>query len=525
MAWLDHLITLPVVIPLLFGALLLLINERHYKLKFWLNMLAVSGLLWVAIALIVIVDTAAPSAYQAASWPAPFAISLVIDRFNAMMLMLVAVVALTTLYFSYRRWARAGVHYHSLFLFLLMGMNGALITGDLFNLFVFFEVMLAASYGLLLHGKNKIRVRAGMSFITINLVAAFFFLIGIALLYASTGTLSFAELATISSALTGADKGLFEAGIAVLAVAFLAKSGIWPLGFWMPVAYSAAAPPVAALLTLVTKMGIYVLYRLWSLVVADNNSQLVETGALFLFWAGVVTMLYASLGLLVSRDSRRLVSYSAMLSSGILVAILGFQQASMIAAGLFYLLSSALAVAAFMLLFELTDRLYSPLSVQRAAVLKSLDEELQEDETPGVVIPLALAFLGLSFIGCTLVLVGMPPLSGFVAKFGMIAGLLSLWTEVSHVHAAVFISLLLLSGGFAIVALMRLGVRIFWSSQVTQAPRLPLSEASPIMLLLSLCVLITILAGPVRAYMDKTGAELLAGQALSEQQASAELAP
>src|SRR5690554_4665780 len=316
MPWFEHLITMPVVLPLLFGALLMMFNERNHRVKFWLNMSAVTGLLGVAVVLLVTVDTHPDATlnYQAANWQAPFGISLVVYRLSALMLVLVAAVALAALCFSYQRWMKAGARYHSLFLFLLMGMNGALITGDLFNLFVFFEVMLAASYGLLLHGKNKIRVRAGMSFITLNLVAALFFLIGIAMIYSASGSLNLADLASKSGQLVGVDKALFEAGMAVLAVAFLAKSGIWPLGFWMTSAYAAAVSPVAALLTLVTKMGIYVLYRLWPLVVVDNDSQMVTLGSQVLFWAGIITMLYAALGIFASRDSRRLASYSAMLS-------------------------------------------------------------------------------------------------------------------------------------------------------------------------------------------------------------------
>ena len=510
MPWFEHLITMPVVLPLLFGALLMMFNERNHRVKFWLNMSAVTGLLGVAVVLLVTVDTHPDATlnYQVANWRAPFGISLVVDRLSALMLVLVAAVALAALCFSYQRWMKAGARYHSLFLFLLMGMNGALITGDLFNLFVFFEVMLAASYGLLLHGKNKIRVRAGMNFIALNLVAALFFLIGIALVYSATGSLNLADLAVKSSLITGADKALFDTGLVVMAVAFLAKSGIWPLGFWMPSAYSAAVPPVAALLTLVTKMGVYVLYRLWPFVAADNNSDWIALGGQCLFWAGVITMLYASFGLLASRDSRRLASYSAMLSSGILVALLGFGEYSLASAALFYLASSALAVAAFMLLLELTDRLYSPLSIARAAALKSLDEEDEDDETHGVAIPAALAFLGLSFMGCALVLAGMPPLSGFVAKFGMLTNLLAVWESLPRLNTIIFISMLLVSGGFAIIALMRLGVKAFWSNPTPEPPRLSLSETTPILWLLSLCVLMAVLAGPVRGYMDRTGADL-----------------
>ena len=517
MSWSEHVITLPVLLPLLLGALLILIDERKHRVKFWLNFAGVLALLGVAIQLLLTIDAQQQALvlnYQAAGWAAPFGISLVADRLAAMMLVLVALIAVATLGFSYRRWARVGVHYHSLFMLLLMGMNGALITADLFNLFVFFEVMLAASYGLLLHGKNTIRIRAGMNYISLNLVAAFFFLIGIGLIYSATGSLNLADIALKSRHLADADQALLVTGVAVLAVTFLAKSGIWPLGFWIPRTYSAAVPPVGAMLTLVTKMGVYVIYRLWLLLTADSASDFSYWGSQFLFAAGVITMIYACFGLLGNRSARRVISYSAMLSSGILVAVLGFAQQSLVAAAFFYWISSALAVAAFMLLLELTDRLYSPLSVQRAAVLRSLsdDDEEEEDETHGIAIPAAMAFLGLSFMGCSLVVAGLPPLSGFVAKFGMIMELFSSHSEVSMLKAIVFVALLLFSGAFAIVALMRLGVRAFWSSTVTEAPKLQLSEASPILLLLVACIGMALLAGPVRGYMDRTGADLYANQ-------------
>jgi len=512
MLWFEHIITVPILLPLLLGALLMLIDERQYQVKFWLSFFSVGLLLWAAGWLLVSIDTHPQHipvfSYQAANWPAPFGISLVVDRLSALMLVLVACVALAALGFSYRRWARAGVHYHSLFMLLLMGMNGALLTGDLFNLFVFFEVMLAASYGLLLHGKNTVRVRAGMNFITLNLIAAFFFLMGIALIYAATGTLNLADLAVKSRQLLGIDKALFEAGLTVLAVTFLAKSGMWPLGFWMPKTYSAAAPPIAAMLTLVTKVGVYVIYRLWLLLATDVNDSFTILGSQLLFGMGLATMFYASLGLLAERNAQRMVSYSAMLSSGMLVALLGVAHSSLIAEALFYWVSSALAVAAFMLLLELTDQLYSPQSIQRAAVLQSLNDEEAQEETPGVVIPAAMAFLGLSFIGCSLVVAGVPPLSGFVAKFGIILGLLSLWEDISTLNTVVFIVMLLLSGAFAIVAFMRLGVRAFWSSSKSPAPKLPWSAASPIMLLLTLCAGMAILAGPVQGYMNRASADL-----------------
>jgi len=163
-----------------------------------------------------------------------------------MMLVLTGVLGLTSVLYATARWHRAGVHFHPLFQLQLMGLNGAFLTGDLFNLFVFFEVMLAASYGLLLHGSGRARVQSGLHYIAINLVASAVFLIGIAMLYGVTGTLNLADMAQKLGAVPIADRGLLHAGVAILAIAFLAKAAMWPLGFWLSPAYAALSEKPAS---------------------------------------------------------------------------------------------------------------------------------------------------------------------------------------------------------------------------------------------------------------------------------------
>ena len=214
------------------------------------------------------------SSYAVANWPAPFAIVLVLDRLSALMLGLTAVLALASLIFSMARWHRAGPHFHTLFQFLLMGLGGAFLTGDLFNLFVFFEVTLAASYGLLLHGSGAFRVRSGLHYISINLAASLLFLIGVSLIYGVTGTLSMADLALRIPEVRDEDRMLLQAGAAILGVAFLVKAGMWPLGFWLPSAYMAAAAPVGAIFVILTKVGVYVLLRLSLLLFGSPAGEL-----------------------------------------------------------------------------------------------------------------------------------------------------------------------------------------------------------------------------------------------------------
>lgn len=505
--WMNHLIIAPILVPLLVGALLVLVNERRHQLKLAINLSGVVLLLAVAVQLARLSDGEAwPSGigvYMAANWAAPFGIVLVADRLSALMLMLTAVLALAALLFATARWSRTGVHFHSLFQFLLMGLNGAFLTGDLFNLFVFFEVMLAASYGLLLHGYNSTRVRAGMQYITVNLVSSFLFLIGVALIYGAAGTLNIADLALRAGALDAADRMLFETGAAILAVAFLTKSAMWPLCFWLPGSYSAASPPVAAMMVLMTKVGFYVVMRLWLQVFSDAAGDSAQFGSQMLFWGGMATLSFGAIGLLSSQEAGRMAGYSAIVSSGTLLAVLSSGQVAAVGAALFYLVSSTLAVAAFLLLAELIERLRTPGAAMLALTMEAFAMEDAPEESAGVAIPAGLAFLGLAFIGCALVISGMPPLSGFLAKFSMFHALLRPTDGEASLWAFALIGLVLAAGLAAIISLMRFGVRTFWAGGEIRAPHLRPIEAAPISLLLLACVAMTILANPISAYMDR----------------------
>ena len=223
----DHLIVLPVVMPLLSGAVMLLRGgEEHRNLNATINMISTLALIGISTALLQAAD-AAPAdlmgVYRIGNWPAPFAIVLVADRLSALMLLLTSLIAAAAVVFSIARWHRVGPHFHALFQFLLMGLNGAFLTGDLFNLFVFFELLLAASYGLALHGSGLTRVSAGLHYIAVNLAASLLFLIGVSLIYSVTGTLNMADLAARIATVRPEDRALFEAGAGILGIAFLLK--------------------------------------------------------------------------------------------------------------------------------------------------------------------------------------------------------------------------------------------------------------------------------------------------------------
>lgn len=502
--WTEHLVIAPVVVPLAAGALLLLYDERRRKLKAAIGLASLAVQLGAAVALLGRATTIPAQVYALGDWPAPFGIVLVADRLSAMMLLLAAVLGIAALVFSLARWHRAGPRFHALVQFLLMGLNGAFLTGDLFNLFVFFELMLVASYALALHGSGTARVRESLHYIVINLTASLFFLIGAALLYGVTGTLNMADLAMRIPQVPAEDRVLVEVGAAILAIAFLVKAAMWPLGFWLPSTYAAAAAPAAAMFSILSKVGVYAVLRLWLLLFGG------AAGAELLLYGGMATIAYGVSGMLAAQTLGRLAGFNLIVSSGTLLAAIGAGQAAATGAALYYLLVSTLGSAAFFLLIELVERARTPgadVLAVTAAAFGVGDEGTEPEEETGVAIPATMALLGLSFACCALLAAGLPPLPGFLAKFALLAALLAP-DPVPGVAWALLV-LLTLSGLAAVVAMGRSGVRIFWAT-TTSPPRVRLIEMAPVAALLALCLALTVAAGPAMNYLNDTARALYA---------------
>ncbi|SEA29822.1 MULTISPECIES: monovalent cation/H+ antiporter subunit D [Acidovorax] len=527
-ALMPHLILAPIALPLLTAALMLLLREEQQRLKLVLNMLSTALGLLVALALLLWSNqpgaTSGMGVYLAANWQAPFGIVLALDRLSAMMLVLTSLVALASIVFAGARWHRAGVHFHPLFQFQLMGLAGAFLTADLFNLFVFFEIMLAASYGLLLHGSGRPRVQAGLHYIAINLAASSLFLVGVSMLYGITGTLNMADLAQTIPLVAAADRGLLHTAAAILATAFLIKAAVWPLNFWLVPAYSAATAPVGALFALMTKVGIYTILRLWTLLFSSEAGASALFGSLWLIAGGMLTMAFGAVGMLGSQRLSHLAGFAAILSSGTLLAAAGFGQNLLTAGLLYYLPSSTLAVAALFLTADLIDRWrndgasYAPFEqADNAPFLNAelvptegLNLDADEEVLIGRVIPAAAALLGLAFLVCTLVIAGLPPLSGFVGKVAMLSALLnplglgsSAGTQPGGPGWALF-ALMVATGLLALIALTRAGIRHFWATHDRVAPQLRVLEGLPIAALLALCIALTVLAAPVMRFTQAT---------------------
>ncbi|MFN3438592.1 MAG: monovalent cation/H+ antiporter subunit D [Acidovorax sp.] len=524
----PHLILAPIALPMVAAGLMLLLREERQRTKVTLNIVAT--FLGLVVAVLLLVQAKEPGVqtslgvYLPGNWPAPYGIVLAIDRLSAMMLVLSSTVALATVLFSAARWHRAGVHFHPLFQFQLMGLAGAFLTADLFNLFVFFEIMLAASYGLLLHGSGRPRVSAGLHYIAINLAASSLFLIGVSMLYGITGTLNMADLAQSMAGIAPADRGLLHAAAAILAVAFLIKAAVWPLNFWLVPAYSAATAPVGALFALMTKVGVYSVLRLWTLLFGAEAGDSAQFGSQWLIGGGMLTLAFGAIGMLGSQRLGHLAGFAAILSSGTLLAAVGFGQNLLTGGLLYYMLGSTLAISALFLLSDLIDRWrnngsnLAPYEQTDDAPFLSADLvptdginlDDKEQALIGKVIPAAAAFLGLAFMACTLIIAGLPPLPGFVGKFAMIHALLNpLGLGSSNgfqLGAAgwMLVALLVVSGLIALLALTRSGIRHFWSAQGRAAPQLLVLEGLPIAMLLVACAALVWQASAVMRYTQAT---------------------
>lgn len=514
MSWADHLIVAPVILPLLVGALILLFDGRPGGIVVALNLVSTFALLAIAVHLLAATMGADATVriYRVGDWPAAFGIVLVADRLSTLMLLLTAILACAALLFSLVRWHRVGSFFHPLFQFLLMGLNGAFLTGDLFNLFVFFEVLLAASYGLVLHGSGHARVKAGLHYIAVNLAAALVFLVGVSLIYGAAGTLNMAELAVRLPDLAARERALFEVGASILGVVFLVKAAVWPLGFWLPSTYAAAGAPVAALFSIMTKVGVYAVLRLNFLLGGPEAGDSALFGGHWLMAGGVATLCFAMMGMMASQSLARLAGFSVLVSSGTLLVAIGANDAHITGPALFYLVSSTLALGALFLLIELVERGRVPADDIIAVTLEAygIEEETDEETEIGVAVPGILAVLGVVFLACALLLSGLPPLSGFVAKFAILAAALdrTALPEAAGVALAgwVLIAALLLSGFVTLIAMTRAGIRSFWAGIEREIPRVAVIELVPVAALVSLCLALTWQAGSVMAYMQATAA-------------------
>ncbi|WP_022961256.1 monovalent cation/H+ antiporter subunit D [Halopseudomonas pelagia] len=485
----NHLPVLPILLPMFMGALLLLIARSQMSVKRSLSLGAT--ILQIPLALILMSQAGEGiGVYAAGNWVPPFGIVLVVDRLAALMLLVTAVLAGAAVLYAMRGDDGLGRNFHALFQFQLMGINGAFLTGDLFNLFVFFEILLIASYALLLHGAGSARVRAGLHYVLLNLFGSALFLIAVGTLYGVTGTLNMADLAVKIAEVPVADAPLVGAAGMLLLVVFGLKAAIFPLYFWLPKAYSAASAPVAALFAVMTKVGLYSILRVYTLMFGDDAGMLASMAQDWLWPIALVTIVLGAIGALAASSLNGLVAYLVVVSVGTLLAGISLGTQEALAASLYYLMHSTWISGGLFLFAGIISRSRGPRFAARLV--------------PGPDMPGALMLSGLFFVAAVSV-AGMPPLSGFIGK------LLLLSAVGSGVMAAWLYAVVLGSSLVTLVALSRAGSTLFWRRDAapdTGEPLDPLRMLAMTVLLLT-SPLLVYFAAPVLAYLDATAAQLL----------------
>ena len=500
----PHWVVLPVVLPLVAGAVLLLLERLRPGWLPALSLLSTLALLALAVKLLVQANSGEVQAYLLGNWAAPWGIALALDRLAALMLLLTALVALGSLLYALGGDAARGPHFHTLFQLQLMGLNGAFLTADLFNLFVFFEVLLAASYGLLLHGDaegRRARLRASIHYVTFNLTGSALFLIAVSLLYGLTGTLNMADLAHKLPQLGPENAALVQAAASMLLVVFAVKAALLPLYFWLPETYASATAPVAALFAIMTKVGVYAILRMTTLVFGAGGGAAAWVAVPALPVLALATLVLAAVGALAATRLRGLVAYLVVGSAGTLLLAVGLGTPATVTAGLFYLVNSTLVAAAWFLLADRIGAARSGGDALRPALLRA-----------------GWAPLGIAFFIAAVAMAGVPPLGGFMGKA------LLLQSAGGTPFAPWVISLVLGSSLALLVALARAGSVIFWEPGPAgapgrgDAPRPPHPNAArPLQSLAIVALLACVIgaaaaAGPIAAYAEATAAQLFERQ-------------
>jgi multicomponent Na+:H+ antiporter subunit D len=476
------LLALPILIPLVTAVLLHLLPHRPTLLR----SVAFSGALAVLTAAVAIfsrVERQGIHVIQIASWPAPFGITLVADLFSALLVVMVGIigVAITAHSFSGIDPRREAFGYHALIHVLLMGVSGAFLTGDIFNLYVWFEVMLIASFVLMSLHRTHAQLHAAFTYVGLNLLASAFLLTAIGLLYGQAGTLNLADLAR---AWPERRTPALDASISMLFLtAFGIKAGLFPLFFWLPASYHTPPAAVGALFAgLLTKVGVYAMIRVFTMLFSDPSGGLYG----FVLVLSVTTMVVGLLGAIAQDDFRRVLSFNLVGHIGFTTVGLALRTPAALGGSIVYVLHHMLVITSLFLVSGLFLRQRRTTSL---AVLGGLYR------SQPVVAMLAMIPL--------FSLAGVPPLSGFVAKLAVIQGVLAsdhCWV------AAIALAVSLLT----VLSMARLWEGAFWK-QAPNAPAAPLTGPMlvPIGALVCLTLGLTVAAGPVFDLSVRAAEQLL----------------
>jgi len=482
----DLALLLPIIIPLATAALCAVFwtrpdTQRSIALAGTVALLAAS--LW----LFAQVWDARVIATQLGDWQAPFGITFVADLFSAIMVVVSGIMGAATIVFARADIRRAEEHagFHPLMQGLLVGVNGAFLTGDIFNLYVWFEVMLITSFGLLTLGRTARQLDAGVKYVALNLVGTILFLLGIGFLYGATGTLNMADLATRLPTLAGEPA---ITGVALLfLIAFGIKAAMFPLFAWLPASYHTAPIAVSAIFAgLLTKVGVYALIRVFTLLFQADDGAIQTVLAV----AAGLTMLTGVLGAAVQWDVRRILSFHIISQIGYMLLGLAIYTPLAIAGAVFYVVHHIIVKANLFLLAGAIEKAGGSFDLCRNGGLMR--------KAP---------WLAILFLVPAMSLAGLPPLSGFWAKFLVINASL----QAEHFWLA---GVALLVGALTLYSMSKIWTEAFWKArpaQDTPAPtaRLGFATVAPIAVLAAITVSIGFMADPLVTFAEASAGQLL----------------
>lgn len=493
----SHWIILPIVLPALLAPFIVLAARHHIRIQRVFSVAGLLGLIAITGSLAWQVSDGSVIYYRLSDWAAPFGIVLVADRLSTLMVFLTSILALFVMLYSIGSgWDDRGRHFHALFQFQLMGILGAFLTGDLFNLFVFFEVLLIASYGLMIHAGGNQRLKAGTQYVLFNLIGSTLFLFALGSIYAETGTLNMADLAERVK-LIGPDGtvGIRIASVLLLLV-FAIKAALVPLHFWLPSSYAEAPGPVAALFAIMTKVGAYAIIRVYTMIFPPDLDVTAGLQDQWLLPFALISVALGMVGVLAAKKLDRLLAFAVIGSMGMVMVSIALFTPEGIAAALYYIVHSTLAGAA---LFLITDLVRTGRGTK--------------DLTPQPTMGGTYLTAGMFFAGA-IAMAGLPPLTGFIGKLLVLDAAyqsdLMVW-----IWAVVLISSLVSILGFA-----RAGSVLFWKAHSVERSEDEDPPETPTVLaytatggLFALILALTIFAGHMHAYTAKIAAQLFDPQA------------
>ncbi|KIT16478.1 Na+/H+ antiporter subunit D [Jannaschia aquimarina] len=481
------LLTAPLIAT--FVAAVLAFLFRRNREGRWISVAGSAVHLGAGLALLFEVMGNGPIAAQMGGWPAPFGITLVADTLSAVMVVITGITALAVSIYAV---ADIGeeieeLGYHALFQVLIAGVTGAFLTGDLFNLYVWFEVMLISSFGLLAMGGSRAQLDAGIKYVTLNLISTILFLSAIGLLYGATGTLNLADL---RGAVAEADPGLMTVIAGLFLVGFGIKAGVFPLFFWLPASYHTPSFAVSAVFAgLLTKVGVYALIRMFTLVFVHDVGFTHQ----LMLWVAVATMVVGVLGAAAQTDFRRILSFHIISQIGYMVLGLALLTPLAMAGAVFYLVHHIVVKANLFLVAGVADRIAGGTDVDRIGGLYK-----------------GAPLLGFLFLIPAFSLAGFPPLSGFWAKYVLLQASmdLSMWIVAFFILAV---------GLMTIYSMTKIWGRAFWKPHPAgTVPRLSQLSAAdrfaflfPIAGLALWTIVIGVWPEPFFALAEQAAAELL----------------